>query len=193
MDDSFGSVLNKYKKQGWTTRDIIWPELATDQVRTIGGNRRVGDSLSLIMPLDTSSVQQASTPDSVLEYAQFKVYAEESNVLRARPFGVENHVPQIHVQLLKSPALRHGHTASGPWRTYVIERLQRWAWVEIYKLEQAERPLQFANGIPDHSNVSLPEEFSLPETWDFADDQMPLWYQEWERISKAEGYPLFLR
>lgn len=185
LDDDFGSVLSEYSKQGWTTRDIIWPELADNQVRTIGGTRRVGGSSSLVIPLDTGSVQHASTPDSVIEYAQFKILAEHSPYFN---MGLQNQILRIQVQQLKSPALRHGYTASEPWCTYITQRLQRWAWVELYKLEPVERPQQFANGIPDHSHVSLPEEFGMPETWDYADDQMPLWYLEWEQVPEKHEF-----
>lgn len=189
MDDIFGSILNKYKKQGWTTRDIIWPDLATDQARASGVKRRIGDSSSLVILLDTSSVQQASTPDSVIEHAQFTMFEGQSIVRRSAHPNVRDPAPQIQVQLLKSPALRYVYTASGIWLRYVTERLQRWAWVEIYKLEQTERPQQFANGIPDHFNVSLPDDFSMPESWDYADNQLPLWYQELEQRMSKEKVP----
>ena len=156
-----------------------------DQVRKLGGNRRIGDSSSLVIPLDTSSVQQASTPDSVIEYAQFTIHGERSYGWNSPYRSAHEHVPHIQIQSLESPALRHRqHATSEPWRTYVTERLQRWVWVESYKLKEAERPLQFLVDIPDHSDISLPEEFTVPETWDYADDQIPLWYQEWEQIQE---------
>jgi hypothetical protein len=159
-----------------------------DQVRKLGGNRRIGDPSSLVIPLDTSSVQQASTPDSVIEYAQFTIHGGQSYGRKSRYQPARNHVPHIQIQSLESPALRHiQHATSEPWRTYVTERLQRWVWVESYKLKEAERPLQFLVGIPDHSRITLPEEFTVPETWDYADDQIPLWYQEWEQIPESEG------
>ncbi|KAF1972375.1 hypothetical protein BU23DRAFT_644310 [Bimuria novae-zelandiae CBS 107.79] len=193
MDDGFGSALREYSKQGWTTRDMVWPELPENQVRIIGGKRRVGDSSSLVISLDTSSVQSALTPDYVIEHAQFEVFAEQSNIsLRF------NRVPQsqdshIRVHQLKSPALRYGYTASEPWRAYVAKKLQRWAWIELYKLKPAERPEQFAHGIPDLPHLSLPEEFRMPESWDYADDRLPLWYLEWEQMPENNESRFILR
>jgi hypothetical protein len=126
--------------------------------------------------------------DSVIEYAQFTIHGGQSYGRKSRYQPARNHVPHIQIQSLESPALRHiQHATSEPWRTYVTERLQRWVWVESYKLKEAERPLQFLVGIPDHSRITLPEEFTVPETWDYADDQIPLWYQEWEQIPESEG------
>ncbi|KAF4636655.1 hypothetical protein G7Y89_g1438 [Cudoniella acicularis] len=76
-NDEFGSLLREQVDQGWTNRDIIWPDLTTDaRYRIRNGLRRVGDRSSLAVPLDTTDVQQASTPDSAIEFAQFKVFTE---------------------------------------------------------------------------------------------------------------------
>jgi hypothetical protein len=68
----------------------------------------------------------------------------------------------------------------------VTERLQRWVWLELLKLKAGERPEQFENGIPDYSDISLPSDFQPPETWDYADDQIPAWYKEWEETLAKE-------
>jgi len=198
LDDDFGSVLNELGNQGWTTRDMIWPDLAADRVRKIHRFRRVGDRFSLVIPLSIINVRQASTPDFVIEYSQLKVTTEPSNAPGAFQQGafqqgafnlfqqnqpLQNQFPQIRSHRLISPALRHEYTlAFGPWHNYVTERLQRWTWVELHKLEPGKRPEQFTDGIPHHSNLSLPEEFQMSKTWDYADDQIPEWYREWEQM-----------
>jgi hypothetical protein len=89
--------------------------------------------------------------------------------------------PQIRVQELTSPALRHGYTfASTSWQQFIVKRLQRWVQLELLKLKPGERPEQFQNNIPSHSDISLPLDFQPPEIWDYADDQIPAWYKEWE-------------
>ena len=180
-NDEFGSLLREQVSQGWTNRDVIWPELTTDaRHRISNGHRRVGDQSSLTISLDTNDVQKASTPDSAIEFAQFEIFTElESPFAQVRS---ERRGPsRIRVQELKSPALRHGYTfASSSWRKFVIERLQRWVWLELLKLKAGERPEQFENGIPNHSDISLPSDFQS-ETWDYADDQIPAWYKEWEQ------------
>ncbi|KAH6959644.1 hypothetical protein BKA56DRAFT_501478 [Ilyonectria sp. MPI-CAGE-AT-0026] len=166
LDDDFGSTLNELVHQGWTTRDIMWPDFAETNTSKIAGLRRVGDSSTLVIPLDTSSVDVPSTPDFVVEYAQFEIHAQE----------------------MVSPAMRHGYTtASSTWRSYVTERLQRWTWLELYKVEPENRPFQSPAALPLVSDVSIPEEFELPQSWDYADDQMPVWYREWEHIQTGKG------
>lgn len=180
-NDEFGSLLREQVSQGWTNRDVIWPELRTDARHRIrNGHRRVGDQSSLTISLDTKNVQKASTPDSAIEFAQFEIFTEpESPFTQVR---LERRgSPGIRVQELKSPALRHGYTfASSSWHKFVIERLQRWVWLELLKLKAGERPEQFENGIPNHSDIYLPSDFQS-ETWDYADDQIPAWYKEWEQ------------
>ncbi|RYO99449.1 hypothetical protein DL766_001770 [Monosporascus sp. MC13-8B] len=103
-----------------------------------------------------------------------------------------NQFPWIQCHGLSSPALRHEYTlASESWRNYVMERLRRWAWVELHKVEPGKRPEQFINGIPHHSDISLPEEFQVPKTWDYADDQIPEWYREWEQMKAESGASRF--
>lgn len=90
--------------------------------------------------LNTNNVQQSSTPDFVLGHAQFEVFTEPA------PLFAQNHIqrdefPQIGFQELVSPTLRYPYTfASSPWHNYLMERLQRWVWVELFKLEPGKRP-----------------------------------------------------
>lgn len=182
-DDEFGSFLREQVIQGWTNRDIVWPDLTRDaRHRISNGHRRVGDQSSLVILLDTNNVQKASTPDSTIEFAQFEICTEPQAVSAFGQVRSARHgSPQIRVEKLTSPALRHGYTfASSSWNKFVIGRLQRWVWLELLKLKSGERPEQFENGIPNHSDISLPSDFQPPETWDYADDQIPAWYKEWE-------------
>jgi len=195
LDNDFGSVLREHSDQGWTTRDILWPELASYQASKLARYRRVGDRHSLMIPLDLDSVQQASIPDFVVEYAQFEVRPQYSrqilgqqNAFRSNASqqarDPHNHFPQIRTEELTLPALRHRYVfAHSSWISYAMERLQRWVWVELYKLDPEKRPEQFANGIPHFSHTSILGEFEVPKTWDYADDQIPVWYLEWERQS----------
>ena len=123
LDDDFGSSLNELIPQGWTTRDIIWPDLAGTKVRKIEGLRRVGDSSSLIILLDTNSVQSPSTPDFVIEHAQFHVSVKDLG-----PHRLRDGFLMIRADKLASLAIRHGYTtASTGSHGYVGERLRRWS------------------------------------------------------------------
>jgi len=178
-NDEFGALLREQVNQGWTNRDIVWPDLTTDARHRIkNGHRRVGDQSSLVISLNTNCVQKASTPDSAIEFAQFEVFAEPDFPV----FGSERYgSPEIRVEVLTSPALRHDYTfASTSWSKFVSERLQRWVILEVLKLKVEERPQQFANGIPYDFNISLPSDFHPPGIWDYADNMVPKWYREWE-------------
>jgi hypothetical protein len=85
---------------------------------------------------------------------------------------------------MSSVAMRHDFTTgSAPWRLYLTERLQRWAWLELYKLKPENRPFQVANLVPVVSDL---QDFEVPESWDYADDQIPRWYREWEQTKLRE-------
>lgn len=67
MDDNFGSVLHELGDQGWTTRDMVWPDLTEDaQVQKIQGFRRVGGRSSLVTPLSSVALPQTPMPDFVM-------------------------------------------------------------------------------------------------------------------------------
>lgn len=218
MDDNFGSVLHELGDQCWTTRDMVWPDLTEDaQVQKIQGFRRVGCRSSLVVPLSSIALPQAPMPDFVIEYGQFEVATKPQNAPGAiqngfaqqgparwparqqpNPFQQnqplqgqppQDQSPRIRLYGLTSPTLRYEYAvASNPWKEYVMQRLRRWTWVELHKLEPRTRPEQFVGGIPHPSHASLLEVFQVPDTWDYADDQMPKWYQEWEQ-AKVESSP----
>jgi hypothetical protein len=138
----------------------------------------------LVIPLITQNIQQASKPDFMVEYAQFEVYIGINSFLPRERLELPGCL-QLRLQGLVSPVLGHGYTfASNSWKDYAMERLNCWACIELYKLEPGQRPEQFTNGISHHSQVSLPRDFRVPKTWDFADDQIPVWYLEWEQTQK---------
>jgi len=171
----------------------------------VEGLRRVGDRFSLVIPLNTSSVQAPSTPDFSIEYAQFEISKGVSlhnhrggglgGVSGLGGFGrvggfhnlpqttsPSNHFLKIQAQEVASVAVRHGYTTgSAQWRAYLTERLRRWAWLELYKMKPENRPFQPPNV---HPLVSDLQEFELPQSWDYADDQIPQWYRDWELVSQ---------
>ncbi|KAH8883191.1 hypothetical protein GQ53DRAFT_432057 [Thozetella sp. PMI_491] len=186
LDDEFGSGLNELADQGWTTRDIVWPDFATVQTSKVSGLRRVGDRSTLVIPLETDFVRGSSTPDFVIEHVQFNVPGTDSRYDQRRGYAQSQFRPdyylKIRVQEVVSPALRHSYiTASTEWNLYLTSRLQRWTWLELYKLAPNKRPAQLANAPLLSSDVSTLRDFAVPASWDYADDQLPKWYREWEQ------------
>ena len=155
--------------------------------RISNGRRRVGDQFSLVMSLDINNIQNASTPNSVIEFAQFEIHTEPEPQSQFAQVRWERHsLLQIRVQTLSSRALRHKYTfASNSWHKFVTERLQRWVWLEMLKMKAEERPEEFKDGMPFGLDISIPSDFQS-ETWDYADDQIPAWYKEWEQTSAEE-------
>ncbi|KAL8290982.1 hypothetical protein RB601_003668 [Gaeumannomyces tritici] len=95
--DYFGSTLKELSNQGWTARDIIWPDFPG--APKIDGLRRVGDNSTLVIRLDTNSVQPPSTPDFTIEYSQFRV--SQPNGQRAIIF--QRQPTDFHRQLTVDP------------------------------------------------------------------------------------------
>lgn len=189
FDDGFGSRLKELAHQGWTTRDIIWPDLENGGCSKVTRLRRVGDSSSLIIPLNTKAVIPPSIPDFVIEYAQFEVLKDDLLRPRRGPFGEPlNYTSprgsflRLHTKEMISPSVRHVYTTgSNSWSMYVTERLRRWAWLELFKMGIEGSHWLNSTTFPLNSEVS---NFGKPEAWDYADDQIPKWYLEWERQAR---------
>jgi hypothetical protein len=198
IDDRFGSDMEEIACQGWRAGDVVWPDLAGGEVDKMLNVRCVGDGFTLMIPLDTTEVHAPSTPDSVLEYAQFT--ASRNNISAPRnnnsAFAPVNtlHTPLVRPFLtirseeLASPALRHIYTIDSRevrvWYSYVEEKSNRWTWVEWLKLRRETRPERQRN--PLRPNFTIPQDFKLPSSWDYADDQIPRWYREWELAQAAD-------
>src|SRR2546423_579618 len=80
LNDNFGSLLAEYQSQGWTSRDMVWPDLTNDPLHQIKRRRRVGDQLSLVIQLEKSGFEKPPTPDFVIEHAQFIVRERSSHL-----------------------------------------------------------------------------------------------------------------
>ncbi|CZR31981.1 uncharacterized protein FPRO_02089 [Fusarium proliferatum ET1] len=207
LDDDFGLELSELSPHGWTNRDIIWPDHVGEKLQGFLPVRRVGDSSSLVIALDTNSVLTRAVPDYVIEFSQFEISGDglqsnagttgfrhnqglhlfgqnqswqshSSNITQRRSFL------QIKANELSSPALRYFYIiTSSEWRDFVSQRALRWAWLEVYRLDPRDRPIQPPASVPIVSEVSIPQAFELPQSWDYADDQIPMWYRHWEDIN----------
>lgn len=195
LDDDFGKLLSELSALGWTSRDLVWPDLASEPLGGIG-TRTVGDRLSAAIPIAPKIPIFDVTPDYVIEHSEFDVVDRSLQTLqssgRKKIIRPEPKELSIEVKELCSPALLYryttGHGQSGtPWRDFAEERLKRWTLIELYKMPQGGRPFDMTTRTPpDHFAVDLPPRFSLPESWDYADDQMSLWYQTYEQQKKVK-------
>lgn len=201
LDDEFGSTLKELGRHGWSARDVLWPGVHGMKLSQFTGLRRVGESSTLVIPLDTSSIFNIPPIlDSAIEYSQFNIamfdpldsHASSSAQNQLRPIAVQNTVPpssfiKVDGEAVTSPALRHAIiTFDLGWEIALKERLKHWAWLEWYKLDAEDRPEQDPDAVPLHSDLVVPQNFDFPNSWDFADDQIPRWYHEWEEARMIE-------
>ncbi|KAF5232816.1 hypothetical protein FANTH_12795 [Fusarium anthophilum] len=199
LDDDFGSELGELSLHGWTNRDIIWPDHVREKSHSFIPVRRVADSSSLVIALDTNSVVPQAVPDYVIELSPFEISGDhlqfntgttgfgqnqglgqlrqdqswESLLQNRRP--IQNTAPRWSflrtiANEFSSPALCHCYIiTSSEWRDF------------------RDRPVQSLASTPLVSEVSIPQGFELPQSWDYADDQIPIWYRQWEDINTGRG------
>lgn len=196
LDDEFGETLVQYAELGWTTRDIIWPDIASQRPRGMG-TRRVGDQFSLVVPINSTSGTPETAFDYAVEYSQFEI---ASRAVSTNAFGgrqAYGFAPPpsfrtaegdavmfaLRSETLTSPALRHEYTfIRSSWKDFAMKLLNRWALLELYKLDPVVRPALPPRGPPHKFDINLPADFVMENqpSWDFADDQMAVWYRQWE-------------
>ncbi|KAK5994518.1 hypothetical protein PT974_04995 [Cladobotryum mycophilum] len=180
LDDYLGRLLVYLGTQGWTSRDIVWPDLNSDPIFR-SSCRRVGDQYSFIKPLSpVLSYCRGIAPDSVIGNAAFDVVdsrrvnpdAPQTSPSRVeRAYGVYTDVAE-----LKSPSLKYRYTAgldtsAGSWQVFLEKHLRRWTLTELYKMKKEKQ----------HRDLTapLPSNFEVPASWNYADDQMAIWHQSW--------------
>lgn len=177
FDNALGKSLREQAKRGWTTKDMLWPDLTT-QLISRKECHQVGGPSSLIIKLGNKPPGDY-TPDYVLEGSVYSVVWKFMNTGRC-----------LSVTMKPAPvsyALRYAH-ANGEvghgckdWERFLCDRLDRWTYVEIAKMDREEQPQGFYDMAPGNYRVRIPDGYQLPETWDYADDQIIPWFQEWEK------------
>ncbi|KAM3533694.1 hypothetical protein MY4038_003009 [Beauveria bassiana] len=187
LDDDFGIRLAEFAHQGWTTRDMLWLKLAAQKPCGIG-SRRVGDAYSVSIAVTPHIDSADTTPDFVIEHAAFDVLVGEPTVAKSK----RRSAPQIkcsemsiYVRKLESLALRHhftvGQNNSGSWSNFANERLERWTKIELLKIPRRTRGFDVHGfSIPTRST------FWRPKSWDYADDQLPTWYKNFQEVRIEE-------
>lgn len=188
FDNGLGRALRHRSKWGWTTRDMLWPDQTSElisrkQCRQVGGPRSLVIKLGNVPPGDY-------TPDYVLDASVFSLVWESSASTRRLSISAQ---PTV-----ESAALRYKYTTGAggdawrSWEKFLRDRLDRWIYVEIAKLSREDRPRGFYFLAPGNYRFSFPSGYILPDAWDYADDQMIPWFQEWEKVGSTndnlDGY-----
>jgi hypothetical protein len=178
FDDALGQSLRQRAKWGWTTRDLLWPDLTTQYIST-EECRQIGGPRSLIIRLGDIPPGNY-IPDYILEGSVYSVLWKDISSTRRL---------SVTIRLRSSSnALHYAHTNGGEighgckdWERFLRERLDRWTYVEVAKMDSDQQPPGSHHMAPGNYQVSIPANYQLPETWDYADDQIIPWFQEWEK------------
>ncbi|KAG5781305.1 hypothetical protein H9Q73_005035 [Fusarium xylarioides] len=176
FDNALGKSLRHRSKRGWTTRDILWPDLTT-QLISRKECHQIGGPSSLAIELGNEPPGDY-TPDYVLEGSVYSVVWKLIDTGRL-----------LSITMQRAPvsyALRYvyanGEVGHGckDWESFLCDRLDRWTYVEIAKMDREQQPQGFYHMTPGNYRVRIPAGHQVPETWDYADDQIISWFREWE-------------
>lgn len=180
VDDYLSHLLEKYCRRGWRFQETMWPEEMTSD-QPIQTTRRVGDEFTWIIPFDTSCVNWSNTPDSVLEYSNFKVIQLSES---RRNYEVSAH-------LFKSEVLRHQYLYGDlsqmenrrSWMMFLGERVDALTVLELYKLAPEARPERFSDFPENRSSMqNCMRNRPKPDSWTYWDDEIPKWYHAWRQL-----------
>lgn len=176
MNEYLAALVIKYTRRGWRIQGTMWPEDKRSN-HPIQAIRRFGDRYTWKIPFDTRNVRWSSTPDSVLEYACFKVVDQSPDFY------------QLNAPLFNSHALRYTYIYHvNSWCRFLGERVTRLTKFELRKLKPWDQPPNY-HQIQDQTH-NHHEIISKPDTWTYWDHEIPRWYKAWEeedRAAKANG------
>lgn len=180
-----GILNDDYSRYGWRIQDVQWPE---DERRdkSFCLTRRVGDKHTWTIPFDITKVSWSPTPDFVLEHAVFSIEKEEFNRIGQFVYnGYKLSTGHRATAILRYPYALPGSQSTGghvSWMTFLNDRLNRLAPIEISKLPFDGRPIDFGrilSGQIPHWDIN-PTAFTKPDDWVYWDEEIPSWYKVWE-------------
>lgn len=193
LDDWFGAQLVKYSSRGWMTLETQWEEDKKPTHSLQGTQRRVGDSHTWTIALNTDGVETSLTPDYVIEYACFSI---ENTELRQIPITNAQRGPWYNICAVdfESCVLNYRYTyAQSTENSFWIQmgaRLDNLTKIEILKMPVDKQPAFFfpAHGMglkfgEYHKNNY---EFETTSSWVFYDDQIPKWHETWRGINNLD-------
>ncbi|GKU22314.1 unnamed protein product [Fusarium langsethiae] len=173
FDVDIHSTLREYTAAGWTIRDLIWPDKAREltpreALQQIGGQR------SLVIDL-ANPPRGEFTPDHVLENNVFSL-----DWSKGFPDGRRRLI--VGALLLdEKPTLQYMHTtgrvgmAQASWKQFLGKKLAHWEHIQILKVFHELDP-SFCRSTWYTCPVC---ESSVTSTWDYADEHISTWFQEW--------------
>lgn len=188
-DEAMGKILSKYSAHGWRTSDWVDYDQAKGCNRPgIQENfRRIGDSSTWIIPLNTYKIRTPTFPDSVLESCTFQIFPDsgpqESRhaVTGLKTFG-------IGAQIFSCCMLKQVYTFHAPdisWIVFLREKLSRMIMLELLKtgdtdlITKAKQPDFMSSDHKCCPVLRSRPQFQRPDGWECVDHMIPAWLEEW--------------
>ncbi|KAI6771707.1 hypothetical protein HG531_009332 [Fusarium graminearum] len=172
-----GDTPREYKAAGWTTRDFVWPDEAPELIprealQQIGGQR------SLIIDLTDPPIGEF-TPDYVLESGVFSINWAVANfdghyILSV---GVHQSFTRVALRYINTTGLTG--IAQQSWHEFLQSRVRLWVYMELRKMDPIDMPA--CNHLNIWYKCPMCVRVRMPSTWDYADDHVSTWFQEWRR------------
>ncbi|KAF4637168.1 hypothetical protein G7Y89_g920 [Cudoniella acicularis] len=186
--DEETELIAKYAERGWQTK-LELREAGTLPARCIQNisNRRLGDSNSWIIALDTEGITNSPTPDAVIDYSWFKI--SPVSKYGSLEFN-ESKRYHIKTNLTGSCVLRYRYSFPPTgwnwcWANQ-MRKLNELTRAEIEKMPAEDRPAWFANAGPRFEFYGYNSRINKPPTWLYYDEKITMWY-EWEKKKIAEA------
>ncbi|KAI1322604.1 hypothetical protein F5Y16DRAFT_386197 [Xylariaceae sp. FL0255] len=167
-----GKLYTKYSKRGWP----MWTHpLGQESYSKLFANngeaesnreRRIGDSTTWIMKLDTTSVARLEKPDSVLEYSSYNI---------SMGHGTDHHRCTIYAAPFQSNALRYRYLRSN-WLYELAPIFERATEMQLFKLKESDQQ-RLQHRVRNHLGLWT-KIFDKPDGWDYLDEQLPHYFAE---------------
>lgn len=188
LDRRFGGLLAKYRRRGWDVRDVLWEEdkLDTRFRLEMSKTRRVGDSSTWILPLDTTGVTPSAVPDSVIEYSQFNLWPDnEDEEMVTKFYRVDCKVFYTHVLKYKY-CCSINDIFGNFWTSFAGERCDKLLELELFLTAKEDQPDWFRDR-DDYAyfNHWMWDWDNKPLTWTYYDNEIPRFFKMFVECRKA--------
>ena len=185
LNDYHGSLMIKYDNRGWQFQDVLWPEDESSHGCLLNP-RRIGDRYTWTIPLDIEGVRRPDRPDSVLEYASFRLKKNDDN--NPRHYEV---MAKSYTALTLKYEYIYDMNYRGPdfWLDFLGPRMDTLSIMELYKKPPETRSLSLQESMQDARpgfHLISDELYQCGIELPGYDHEIPGWYAQWEKEQAAK-------
>lgn len=182
------AVRTQSDPDGLDIQGVMWPEDRRLN-HPIRQRRRLGDHHTWTIPFDTAGIEVSKTPDYVLEHACFTMDLDaefdDDKMNRVQQERIRQYT--IEMATLESKVLKHTYVCSvDDMKTFFSRRLLSFTLFELRKLDPAQRPTNYDEILRNPGDIDrLLGDFERPASWRYRDEEIPRWYQAFEKYKPA--------